>query len=204
VSGLREHQMEMRRVAIAEAAIELFHSQGFHETTIEQIAKRAGVSSPTVFKYYGSKQEMLLEMLREADRRAVFDLRDVMDQFEDPVDVMCQLESLLISYSLEVLPAPLWAELLPLLIGGEHEGLPEGYRQINAALTQEIAGVLTALQRAGKLRADLDVEFAAFLLNDYSHLQLLRLVRSAKPDRQAHADQVRRVTRLLFEGMKAR
>ncbi|MDP9524599.1 TetR/AcrR family transcriptional regulator, partial [Pseudomonas putida] len=88
MSGLRERQMEMRRQAIADAAIELFRDQGYAETTIEQIAKLAGVSSPTVFKYYGSKQEILLGLLEEADRRAVLDLRGVMHEFEDPVDVL--------------------------------------------------------------------------------------------------------------------
>lgn len=201
VSGLRERQMEMRRQAIADAAIELFRDQGYAETTIDQVAKLAGVSSPTVFKYYGSKQEILLGLLQEADRRAVLDLRGVMHEFEDPVDILCHLESLLISYSLKVLPAPIWAELLPLLLSGGN-GLPESYHQINAKLQNEIANVLSALQEAGKLRADLDVELAAFLLNDYSHLQLMRLVKAANPDRHAHNDNVRRVTSLLFHGMK--
>lgn len=102
VSGLRERQMELRRQAISEAAIELFRDQGYAQTSIDQIAKLAGVSSPTVFKYYPSKQEILLGLLQEADQRAVLDLREVMHQFEDPVDLLCHLESLLISYSLKV------------------------------------------------------------------------------------------------------
>jgi AcrR family transcriptional regulator len=195
--------MEMRRQAIADAAIELFEDQGYAETTIDQIAKRAGVSAPTVFKYYPSKQEILLGLLHEADKRAVLDLRGVMHKFEDPVDVLCHLESLLISYSLEVLPAPIWAELLPLLVSGGGTGLPESFQQINGKLQNEIANVLRTLQEAGKLRADLDVQLAAVLLNDYSHLQLMRLVRAANPDRQAHNDNVRSITSLLFHGMKA-
>ena len=67
----------------------------------------------------------------------------------------------------------------------------------------EIAGVLRELQTAGKLRADLDVELAAFLLNDYSHLQLLRLTASDEMDREGHAATVRNTTRLIFEGMRA-
>lgn len=202
MSGLRERQKEMRRQAIAEAAIALFHSQGFEATTVEQIARSAGVSAPTVFKYFNSKQEILLEMIREADRHAVLDLRDQISHFDDPVDALCHLESLLISYSLEVLPAPLWRELLPLILSNDREGLPQAYREMNAALQGQIASVLGELQRQGKLRADLDVQLTAFLLNDYSHLQLLRLVSSAEPDREAHARQVRLTTQLIFEGMR--
>ena len=202
MSGLRELQKEMRRQAIAEAAIALFQSQGFEATTVEQIARSAGVSAPTVFKYFNSKQEILLEMIREADRHAVLDLHDQISHFDDPVDALCHLESLLISYSLEVLPAPLWRELLPLILSNDREGLPQAYREMNAALQGQIASVLGELQRQGKLRADLDVQLTAFLLNDYSHLQLLRLVSSAEPDREAHARQVRLTTQLIFEGMR--
>lgn len=202
VSGLRERQMELRRQAISEAAIELFRDQGYAQTSIDQIAKLAGVSSPTVFKYYPSKQEILLGLLQEADQRAVLDLREVMHQFEDPVDLLCHLESLLISYSLKVLPAPIWAELLPLVLSGG-VGLPDSYHQMNHKLQGEIANALRALQEAGKLRADLDVELAAFLLNDYSHVQLMRLVKATDPDREEHNSNVRRITSLLFHGMKA-
>ncbi|MCO7058496.1 MULTISPECIES: TetR/AcrR family transcriptional regulator [Pseudomonas] len=202
MSGLRERQMELRRQAISEAAIELFRDQGYAQTSIDQIAKLAGVSSPTVFKYYPSKQEILLGLLQEADQRAVLDLREVMHQFEDPVDLLCHLESLLISYSLKVLPAPIWAELLPLVLSGG-VGLPDSYHQMNRKLQGEIANVLRALQEAGKLRADLDVELAAFLLNDYSHVQLMRLVKATDPDREEHNSNVRRITSLLFHGMKA-
>jgi len=202
VSGLRERQMELRRQAISEAAIELFRDQGYAQTSIDQIAKLAGVSSPTVFKYYPSKQEILLGVLQEADQRAVLDLREVMHQFEDPVVLLCHLESLLISYSLKVLPAPIWAALLPLVLSGG-VGLPDSYHQMNHKLQGEIANVLRALQEAGKLRADLDVELAAFLLNDYSHVQLMRLVKATDPDREEHNSNVRRITSLLFHGMKA-
>ncbi|WP_110972414.1 TetR/AcrR family transcriptional regulator [Pseudomonas huaxiensis] len=202
MSGLRELQKEMRRQAIADAAIELFQRQGFQNTTIEQIARHAGVSAPTVFKYFNSKQEIILEMLKEADNRAVLDLRDKMREFDDPVDTLCHLESLLVSYSLEVLPAPLWRELLPLILSNEREGLPQAYREMNAALQAQIASVLRDLQARGKLHAGLDVELTAFLLNDYSHLQLLRLVSAAEPDREAHARQVRLTTQLIFQGMR--
>ena len=67
MTGLRERQKAERRQAISQAAIELFERQGFQNTTIEQIASQAGVSAPTVFKYFGNKQEIILEILHHAD-----------------------------------------------------------------------------------------------------------------------------------------
>jgi len=203
VSGLRERQKAERRQAISKAAVELFERQGFQTTTIEQIASQAGVSAPTVFKYFGNKQEIILEILHEADRRALKDTRSQIPEIQDPVQALCYLERLLTGYALEVMHPSLWRELLPLILFGGDNGLPEGYRAMNDALRAEISGLIRELQQAGKLRPDLDVELAAFLLNDYSHLQLYRLVNQEQPDVDAHSAQVRRITELLFYGMRA-
>ncbi|WPN21622.1 TetR/AcrR family transcriptional regulator [Pseudomonas marginalis] len=203
MSGLRERQKAERRQAISKAAIELFERQGFQNTTIEQIASQAGVSPPTVFKYFGNKQEIILEILHLADQRAITDTRSLIHQIDDPVEALCHLERLLTGYALEVMHHSLWRELLPLILFGGSNGLPEGYRAMNDALRAEISELLRELQRAGKLRPQLDVELAAFLLNDYSHLQLFRLVNQEHPDIDAHSMQVRRITELLFYGMQA-
>ena len=104
---------------------------------------------------------------------------------------------------MEVMHPSLWRELLPLILFGGGNELPAGYRAMNDALRAEISELLRELQRAGKLRPQLDVELAAFLLNDYSHLQLFRLVNQEHPDIDAHSTQVRRITELLFYGMQA-
>ncbi|CAI2797523.1 MULTISPECIES: TetR/AcrR family transcriptional regulator [Pseudomonas] len=203
MSGLRERQKAERRQAISQAAIELFERQGFQNTTIEQIASQAGVSPPTVFKYFGNKQEIILEILRHADQRAITDTRSLIHTIDDPVDALCHLERLLTGYALEVMHPSLWRELLPLILFGGSNELPAGYRAMNDALRAQISELLRELQRAGKLRPQLDVELAAFLLNDYSHLQLFRLVNQEHPDIDAHSTQVRRITELLFYGMQA-
>ncbi|MBN2977411.1 TetR family transcriptional regulator [Pseudomonas fluorescens] len=202
MSGLRERQKAERRQAISQAAIELFERQGFQNTTIEQIASQAGVSPPTVFKYFGNKQEIILEILHHADQRAITDTRSLIKNIEDPVEAMCHLERLLTGYALEVMHPNLWRELLPLILFGGSNELPAGYRAMNDALRAEISQLLRELQEAGKLRPQLDVELAAFLLNDYSHLQLFRLVNQEQPDIEAHSLQVRRITELLFYGMR--
>ena len=204
MSGLRERQKAMRRKAIGEAGVALFERQGFDNTTIEQSAREAGVSAPTVFKYFGSKQEILLEMLQKADEGALEDARVHMAQMDDPLDAMCYLEQVLVDHALSMLPAPIWHELLLHVLGGDRSDLPEQYKRHNEALQHEIASLLRDLQERGKLRADLDVELAAFLLNDYSHLQLLRLTGSEPMDLEQHRRQVRLTSGLILQGMIAR
>jgi len=47
------------RERIASAAFELFGSQGYHETSPEDIAAAAGISRSTFFRYYGSKEAVV-------------------------------------------------------------------------------------------------------------------------------------------------
>ncbi len=178
MNGLCRRQRKLRRNAISAAPVALFQRQGFRETIVEQISHDVGVSAHTVSKYFGSKHEIIPEMIKESDRRALVDVHKCIRDFDDPVDALCPLGHLLIGYALQVLPAPLWRELLPLVLVGGDTGLPEAYRKMNPSLQGEIANVLRELQEAGKLRADLDVELAGFLLN-----RLLPPA-AATPDRQ--------------------
>ncbi len=50
---------ERTHVAIQTAALELFADQGFRETTLEQIAERAGVAPRTVGDHFPAKHDML-------------------------------------------------------------------------------------------------------------------------------------------------
>ncbi|OEC37251.1 transcriptional regulator, TetR family [Pseudomonas cuatrocienegasensis] len=203
MTGLRERQKKMRRQAISRAGVKLFERKGFQSTTIEQIAQEAGVSAPTVFKYFGSKHEILVEMLQEGDQRAISEARAHIAEMDDPLDALCYLEKVLVDQALAMLPAPIWRELLLHVLSGGLNGLPGSYKRMNDVLRGEIAGLLRELQNAGKLRADLDVDLAAFLLNDYSHLQLLRLTSSEPLDLETHRQQVRQTSGLILYGMAA-
>lgn len=58
-SELRAEQARRTRRQIVDAASALFAEQGFSATTIEAIAKKAGVSRKTVFSSVGGKVELL-------------------------------------------------------------------------------------------------------------------------------------------------
>lgn len=45
------------------AAMKLFAAQGFHGTSTAQIAEVAGVSQATIFKYFKTKEELLIGVL---------------------------------------------------------------------------------------------------------------------------------------------
>jgi AcrR family transcriptional regulator len=63
MTGLRERQKAGRREDILDAASLLFRRDGFAETSIEEIAARAGLSAGTVYNYFGAKGDLLLALV---------------------------------------------------------------------------------------------------------------------------------------------
>ncbi len=60
---LAERKRQLVRDELTEAALKLLAFQGFEETTIDQIVAAAGVSRRTFFRYFQSKEDVIIEFL---------------------------------------------------------------------------------------------------------------------------------------------
>jgi AcrR family transcriptional regulator len=58
--GLRERKKIQTRQAIRRAAYRLFQEQGYDATPVDQIAEAADVSPSTVFRYFPTKEDIVL------------------------------------------------------------------------------------------------------------------------------------------------
>ncbi|MFI7016695.1 TetR family transcriptional regulator [Streptomyces sp. NPDC050164] len=67
--GLRERMRATVRTEVVEVAHRLFTEQGFDKTTVDQIAAEVGLSRASLFRYFGTKEEIVLGRLAESGRR---------------------------------------------------------------------------------------------------------------------------------------
>lgn len=59
--GNRHGRSEQARLAVLEAADDLLVEKGFAQLTVEGIAQRAGVAKQTIYRWWSSKTDILLE-----------------------------------------------------------------------------------------------------------------------------------------------
>ena len=69
--GLREVKRERTRRLIADKAFELFSDHGFGRTTVEQIAAAAEVGPSTLYRYFPTKEGLVLEFVDDCLADAV-------------------------------------------------------------------------------------------------------------------------------------
>lgn len=58
--GLRERKKAKTKAAIQSHAVRLFREQGYGATTVEQVAEAAEVSPSTVFRYFPTKEDLVV------------------------------------------------------------------------------------------------------------------------------------------------
>ena len=57
--SLQDRKQDLVRSAIWDAAVTLFVAKGFDATTIDEVARAAGVSKRSFFRYFSSKSDLM-------------------------------------------------------------------------------------------------------------------------------------------------
>lgn len=74
---------EARRDAILTVALEVFREVGFDAASMSQIAARVGGSKATLYNYFSSKEELLLEAMLDSAEKHAEDVRNLLKTADD-------------------------------------------------------------------------------------------------------------------------
>jgi AcrR family transcriptional regulator len=160
--SLRERKKLQTRAAIINRAVELFNTQGFYNTSIDDIADAADVSRGTFFNYFGYKEAVIVEFGRDL-------MIDLTAQVEEQIKREVGAERIIFRIWLEV--RSLLEEHGEAVVVLSHELLnPDVERAVRAAqaftLAELVAKVAKAGQQAGRFRSTLDAgQFGQLVAN---------------------------------------
>ena len=83
-NAARVRRKEERPGELLDAALDLFTEQGYAATRVEQVARRAGVSKGTLFRYFPSKYELFKAVVRHNVAATLREGLAEMASFEGP------------------------------------------------------------------------------------------------------------------------
>ena len=72
-----ERRKEQKKDNIRRAALELFQALGFRKVSINDIAQKAGVSQVTIYNHFGSKDELVRDVIKNLFYRMLDKYRDI-------------------------------------------------------------------------------------------------------------------------------
>jgi AcrR family transcriptional regulator len=159
-----EEHLEARRRQILDAAVACFARDGFHRTTIPDIAREAGLSAGAMYRYFESKDE-LIEAIADERHARERELLESVRGIADPAEALAALaqeffrllddpdERLRRRVGVQV-----WAEAL------RNPAILALVRRGSGQPLAELTRVVRDAQRAGQLPAELDPTATARVL----------------------------------------
>ena len=130
----RKEQKEERKQAILMSALSLFVEKGYHDTKISDIAEAVSMSMGLMFHYFSSKEELLLELVKQGREGTNFlnNKKGAPDFASVPADVfLTGFLTQLFSYAKQ---QPWVFNMFCLMSQARKKGMPEEARQIALSL----------------------------------------------------------------------
>jgi AcrR family transcriptional regulator len=158
-----EQLREQRKAQLLAAALRIFSSQGFHAATVADVAAEAGVSQGTVYHYFDNKESLLLAAYTQWAQASLRDEIEQAVQAEPTaarkLALIAQAATARVTSSLQLCEASVefWSHIQ------RNTEIRKGFRQMFAAMADDVAGVIQQGIDAGEFRA-VDANVTARLL----------------------------------------
>lgn len=155
--GAHGPRRETTRGKVFAAAVELIAEQGYAGTTVDEIAVRAGVAKGTVFYNFGSKEQLVEQLLRHGAGLLTSGFRTAIDGLQGHAAL-----DALVRYELERAAAnPAFARLFLSELYRTGRPWQATLTQLRAQAADVVREVIADAQRRGEMEPTVDAAFAA-------------------------------------------
>lgn len=155
------------RNAVEAAALELFVQKGFEGASIDEIARRAKVSKPTIYAHYHGKEDLFVKILERCCTRLLTPILD-----DDPTEKT--LEEVLLDFAIGYCETVLSQEVIALhrLFISEAARFPLLGQRYYAAGPQEVHNELAAFFRRRQSEGQMEAADANLQAEQFAGLVL--------------------------------
>jgi AcrR family transcriptional regulator len=189
----RQRRSLDKRTRLKEAALQLFGEQGYEKTSVDLIARRAGLAVGGFYQHFRSKRQLLVTLMDElVDHLSRLELRP--SGARDPRSALHNLLSAAFDRDLRYLGAyRAWEEAVL-----SDPDLGRRQRALHEWTTGRVETVFAALQRLPGARPNVDVAGLARTMDMFFWSLLARAVRMPKAE---IAESIDTATHLIYHAL---
>lgn len=198
MTGLRARHKADRTRRMQEAAAGLFREAGYSAARMEDIAAAADVSVGTLYNYFETKGDLLLAIVSMEVEEVLSEGSLVLaNPPADPVEALDALIGRYFDHSLVYLSKATWRTAMALSIEAPDTPFSQRYTELDRMLTEQVCDMIRALQRRGKLRADVAAAVVGEVVFNNLNQMFIEFVKSDSMDLDTLRTTVRRQTGLI-------
>ncbi len=146
-----EERKAERQRTILEAAVRAFSRQGYHECTVAQVAREAGIADGTIYLYFQGKEDLLVNAFRQVLEGILVRLDTELAGTADPLERLRRIVSVHFAVMEE---DPELASFLQLQARQPDPAIRRAIAESLGAYARRIEVVLDQGKATGQLRAD--------------------------------------------------
>lgn len=190
----RDRKKLATRVTIIEVAMSLFKQQGFHETSMEQIADQSDISKATLYKYFEVKEAIIAAYWQEEIKNSKDELQQIISGNSD---TRSRLETAFRVYMQHIMQS---RELYEIYIGYRmaHIAKPHINEKLRSGVAENAAAIIKVGQESGEIRTDIPLKVMVANMELLSMMQSMGWLRY--PEQFSLDDSSRMFAELFLNG----
>jgi len=200
---LSSEAVERRKNRIEDAAKQLFIRQGFHATSMRNIAARAGTSLGNLYNYYPTKEAILGSIISKYQQVIDERLRSMFDEITDPLSPADLTKFALLVKQMVNKHHDFWLLMYIDVLEFENRHFRKVFENVAQKMRRRFAEAFDDLQRRGALHEGVDpaIGFTAAYMQFFNYFIVEKLFGGSRHFGISDEQVIQRLTEIYSRGL---